>query len=277
LIYGDVYDPTPNSGHIQPSLLNAMCEMVKSGNATRHQAETFLEENFHTSASIDFNYVLPLSIGFYFVYKKDKVLRQVAEFYKTRTTIEDAAKICLNYLGWRYVSGKHLKLDNPPLGFSVPLPPYIVCDHDAEDRATLTKHFGKPTRPAMKQVRTGIIAVAQRFKDKRLLIDDNDPIGGKDPALTTAHKPASLAEEILAYKSQMDIRSGVLKETPVKENDHACDRLRYEVAEEDGIKAITSGKEVVRLSEQQIMFSSFDNEGNSLLKERGGRSLFAIK
>ena len=46
----------------------------------------------------------------------------------------------------------------------------MLCDHDAEDRATLEQALGIGTQPAVKKVLEGIDAVNTRFRDQRLLL-----------------------------------------------------------------------------------------------------------
>lgn len=114
-----------------------------------------------------------------------------------------------------------------------------ICDHDAEDRATLEEH-GIYSTAAIKDVSTGIQAVEERLKpvgdgkprlfimrgalvelDEKLLSDDSP-------------KPTCTEEEILGYiwKEQKDGREA--REHPLKLNDHGCDTMRYAVRYVDG-------------------------------------------
>ena len=71
----------------------------------------------------------------------DGRLYMYREIYKSKTLVEDHAKRILE------------------LTAGEPRPEEIICDHDAEDRATLERHLGMKTRPAWKpggSVRIGI-------------------------------------------------------------------------------------------------------------------------
>lgn len=112
----------------------------------------------------------------------------------------------------------------------------IVADHDAEDRATLERE-GLRTRPAHKSVRPGLEAVSKRFasraRGRRILIHRGSLCHPPDPALVKAHKPTHLVEELLQYQLDGDGKDGY----PIKQNDHACDALRYGVCYLDGVGA----------------------------------------
>ena len=122
-------------------------------------------------------------------------------------------------------------------GWTEPKPRAVICDHDAEDRATLEKHLGMSTSAAHKSVSDGIQAVESRL---RIATDDIKPrlyvmrgsLVERDPALETAELPMGLEDEVTGYV--WDIGEGKKpKEQPVKENDHSCDAMRYMVAELD--------------------------------------------
>jgi PBSX family phage terminase large subunit len=113
-----------------------------------------------------------------------------------------------------------------------PRPRAVICDHDAEGRATLEKHLGMSTSPAKKSVTDGIQAVQARlrisgdgrprayFLRKSLVEVDNE--------LVSVNAPTCTEEEIPGY-----VWADKLKEEPVKEQDDGCDALRYMVAYRD--------------------------------------------
>lgn len=111
-----------------------------------------------------------------------------------------------------------------------------VCDHDAEDRATLAKHLGVATVAARKEVSPGIQAVASRLKRAK----DGKPrifllrgsLVRRDPALAAKHKPCCTAEEFDGYVWDEGGHRNKGEE-PVKENDHGLDALRYMAAQLD--------------------------------------------
>lgn len=110
-------------------------------------------------------------------------------------------------------------------------PQVIVCDHDAEGRATLERALGCSTVAANKKVTQGIQATAQRMA----LAGDGKPrifvyrkaLVSRDQSLVDARKPSCTQDEIPGY-----IWDGT-KESPVKANDHGCDAMRYMVAQKD--------------------------------------------
>jgi len=114
-----------------------------------------------------------------------------------------------------------------------PRPTAVICDHDAEGRATFEKETGLHTKAAMKKVTEGIQAVQRRLVEAadglpRLFIQ-RDAVVSRDTALVDAKRPASSEEEMPGYV--WDSASGDrIKETPLKENDHGMDAMRYAVA-----------------------------------------------
>lgn len=117
----------------------------------------------------------------------------------------------------------------------------IICDHDAEDRATFRKHYGRGTVSAVKWVKPGVQAVQSRLKVQA----DGRPriyllrgaLTKLDQTLRDAGKPACTLDEITSYV--WDQQEGkVSKDVPVKENDHGMDAMRYVVARVD---RVTSG------------------------------------
>lgn len=175
--------------------------------------------------SIDFGYTAP------FVWQDwaedpDGRLYLVREIYKTKTLVEDHAKHILSLV----------KDDNG--GWLAPRPRAVLCDHDAEDRATLERHLGMSTIPAKKTVSDGIQAVQARWRPagdgKPRLYVMRDALIERDQELADAKKPTCTAEEITAYV--WAVRPGAiggLKEEPLKQNDHGMDAMRYMVAERD--------------------------------------------
>ena len=124
-----------------------------------------------------------------------------------------------------------------------PKPAAIVCDHDAEDRATFERHMGMPTVPAYKAVSPGIQAVQKRLRlagdGKPRLYFLRDSLVEVDPMLLDARKPTCTEEEIEAYvwpklDSQKE-SSQKRADTPVKIDDHGMDDMRYAVAAVDRV------------------------------------------
>lgn len=148
----------------------------------------------------------------------DGRLYRYREIYKTQRLVEDHARDMLD------------------LSKGEPKPRAIICDHDAEGRATLERHLGMKTTPAKKTVQDGIQAVAARLRPagdgRPRLFLVRDAVVERDPALDDAKRPCSTEEEFDGYV--WDTRAGRKKgEEPVKENDHGLDALRYMVAHQD--------------------------------------------
>ncbi|MDP4501045.1 phage terminase large subunit [Nonomuraea turcica] len=172
--------------------------------------------------SIDFGFTNPFVCQFW-AEDGDGRFYLYREIYITRRLVEDHAKTILSLV---QRDGSWIE----------PHPRAVICDHDAEDRATLERHLGLPTSPARKSVRDGIQAVQARLRpagDARpRLYLMRDSLVERDPELEEAKKPASTAEEFPAYVWAVR-PGGVLKEEPVKSDDHGMDALRYLVAERD--------------------------------------------
>ncbi len=168
--------------------------------------------------SIDFGYIHPF-VAQLWAEDKDGRLYLFREIYKTKVLVEDHARAIKNYLLW-----------------DQPRPYQVICDHDAEDRATLEKYLGLPTTKATKDVSPGIQAVASRLKvqpdGKPRLMVMRDSIVQRDPLLIEAKKPIGFADEIDGYI--WSLKGGRQKgEEPVKEMDDSMDAARYMVAAVD--------------------------------------------
>lgn len=119
-----------------------------------------------------------------------------------------------------------------------------ICDHDAEDRATLAA-CGIPSAPAYKAVSRGIEAVQRRLQKqddgKPRLFFFNNALVEIDPLLVEARKPTCTEEEIESYIWE----NHKTKEAPRKENDHGCDGKRYFVAHIDNL-AVRKVRKIIR-------------------------------
>lgn len=118
----------------------------------------------------------------------------------------------------------------------VPRPAGVICDWDAEGRATFSQHLGIPTRKANKKVRDGIqavdsrMAVAEDGRPRLMLM--RDAVLERDPELVAKALPTCTAEEFPGYV-WAQIPGKAPREEPLKENDHGMDTTRYRVAEID--------------------------------------------
>lgn len=109
-----------------------------------------------------------------------------------------------------------------------------ICDHDAEDRATLRKE-GIRNVAANKPILPGIDAVKQRLKVQRdgkpRLFIMRGALVEVDLNLKELRKPYSTAQEFTAYVWG----SNTKKDLPLDEHNHGMDAMRYLIAHVDGI------------------------------------------
>ena len=118
-----------------------------------------------------------------------------------------------------------------------PRPTAIICDHDAEDRATLERYLGMSTIAAFKSVSPGIQKTEARYRKAdngkpRIFFFRDTLIHPRDEFLEDDKKPCCTTEEIEGYI--WDLSANKRKgEVPVKKDDHGCDAKRYVVAEID--------------------------------------------
>lgn len=146
------------------------------------------------------------------------------EIYMTGRLVEDHVRTIMGIVA---PGGKWIE----------PRPRAVICDHDAEDRATFERHAGMATKAADKRVTPGIEAVQARLR----VADDGKPgmfvvrdaVVQRDETLKAAGKPCSTQEEFPGYVWPKDVSGKAVKEAPVKENDHGMDTTRYLVAELD--------------------------------------------
>ncbi len=161
--------------------------------------------------SIDFGFRNPF-VWQAWAENSDGELFRYHEIYQTETIVEDLAKRI-----------KELTANEPR-------PQAIVCDHDAEDRATFEKHTALRTIPAQKAVTTGIQAAQGRLRRKGngrpsiyLL---RDSLVSIDHALVDKGLPYCTDQEFECYIWNIE-EGKALKEEPVKMYDHGLDALRY--------------------------------------------------
>lgn len=173
--------------------------------------------------SVDFGYTNPF-VCQNWAEDPDGRLFLYREFYHTRRTNDVHAKFILSRL-----------LDNQDR-WTEPKPRYLVCDHDAEGRAVFSREVGIGTVAAHKAVTDGIQAVQQRMRPagdgKPRIFLMRDCRVERDLDLADRKLPTSTQEEVVGYI--WDRSNGkAIKETPLKENDHGMDGMRYIVADRD--------------------------------------------
>lgn len=174
--------------------------------------------------SVDFGFRNPLVAQVWSV-DADNRLLLVREWYETGRLVEDVARELREWLD-------SLQLQ----------PDAVICDHDAEGRATLEKYVLLKTRAADKQIGAGIERVQARLR-----VDETGQPGLRiyrnalmrlDPSLRESGAATCTLDEFGIYS--WDTRSGGQRETPVKQSDHGMDALRYIVS------FLDSGRRVVK-------------------------------
>lgn len=169
-------------------------------------------DDWHRYWVIDFGYVHAFVWNWYAV-DHDGRIYLYRQIYMSRRLVEDHAAQGL------------------ALSANEPRPRAIICDHDAEDRATFERHTRMKTIAATKPVLSGIQAVQERLRvhpdGKPRLFVLEDSLVARDKTLKEEGHTTSTEEEFTSYV--WDDR----KETPVKEDDHGMDNVRYMVAHLD--------------------------------------------
>ena len=172
--------------------------------------------------SIDFGYTNPFTTSLWYI-DKEGIAYLARQIYMTRRIVADHAPKIKEMT-------KDLKIEA------------WITDHDAEDRATLDKELDIKTKPAYKAVITGIEAVKKRLQDKRLFFV-RGALLETDEDRERRKRATSTIDEIAGYRW-----SDKKQDTPVKENDHGMDDLRYFVAYLDkiGQKTVSVGPASVK-------------------------------
>ena len=169
----------------------------------------------------DFGYVHPMVVLWVKV-DEDQRMIVTREIYRTKVLVEEIAEEVMN-ITWE--AGEWISA--------------VVCDHDAEDRATLEKHFGTETIPAIKgrnSISGGINMVKQRLKIQhdgrpRLMIA-SDATVGRDQSLMDSKRPSSTRDEFGVYVWATRggrTGGGDYEDKPVDRDNHGMDSLRYGV------------------------------------------------
>lgn len=134
--------------------------------------------------AIDFGYKNPF-VWQAWAEDPDGRMFRYKEIYKTSTIVEDHARKILE-----------VTKDEPK-------PRVIVCDHDAEDRATLEKHLGMRTKGAYKAVSAGIQAVEHRLRKdplgKARIFYLRDSVIEIDQSLRDSKQPTCTEDEMECY------------------------------------------------------------------------------
>ena len=175
--------------------------------------------------AVDFGFTNPFVMQWW-AEDPDGRLFLYREIYHSKRLVEDHARQARKLMLWP--SGK----------WREPQPRAVICDHDAEDRATLEKYLKLKTTPAFKRVSPGIQAVQSRLKvagdGRPRLFIMRGALVERDAELDEAMKPACTEEEVSGYVWAVK-PGGTVPEAPVKENDHGLDAARYMVMARDPV------------------------------------------
>jgi phage terminase large subunit len=180
--------------------------------------------------TVDFGYTNPF-VAQWWALDGDGRLYRYREIYRTKQLVEDHAADILEAMA---TDGRG---DDGNWRETIDDVDAIICDHDAEGRATLERHLGRSTTAAIKDVREGIQAVSARLQvagdGKPRIFFLRDSLVYRDPALSDSKKPCCTDEEWDGYVWDKE-KSRNQGEEPVKINDHGVDGVRYAVKHADG-------------------------------------------
>lgn len=173
--------------------------------------------------AVDFGYSNPFVCQWWRV-DPDGRMYLTREIHQTQTLVEDHAKrIKALIQQYKDVEGR---------------PFAVVCDHDSEDRATLTRHLGLSTVAARKAVSRGVQMTQARIRPagdgKPRLYVFRDSLMGRDAVAESQKRPRGFLGEVNGYVWAMERGAdGIPKEAPLKQHDHSMDAARYAVAHLD--------------------------------------------
>lgn len=179
--------------------------------------------------SIDFGYTNPFVCQLWGI-DSDGRAYLWSEIYMTRRTVKAHVPAIKAMIGDRHIEA-------------------IIADHDAEDRATLHEN-GLKTRPAKKDITTGIQAVQERLKvqadGKPRLYVVEDACTEYDRALYREYPgdlhPCCTEHEfaVYAFPQSKDGRSD--KELPLDVYNHGMDAARYFIAAVENMPVLRVGE-----------------------------------
>jgi PBSX family phage terminase large subunit len=202
---------------------------------------------------IDFGYSNPFVCSWYAYDKRTDRLYRYREMYQTQVLVEDHARKIAECEGWEYDVKQQRVYWHRPIEQRENIIA-TICDHDAEDRATLTR-YGISNIAAFKAIKLGIEAVQNRL---RYRIDTNDygiyflrdSLIAIDQSLKDAYLPTCTEEEIEGYVWEQGKDGKPAKEQPIDKNNHGMDCLRYCISFIDNIgKELEEDNDVVSYEE----------------------------
>ena len=160
---------------------------------------------------VDFGFKDPFVWQCWAYDEEHDIFYRFAELYYTGLLVEDAARMIAR---WK-------RLENERF------PAALLCDWDAEGRATLERHLGIDTEPASKAILDGI----EQTKVRLRRLDDKEPgmyflrdsLIDFDPELADAGLPKCTEDEFESYEWSDNKK----KDTPIDKYNHGMDCTRY--------------------------------------------------
>lgn len=178
--------------------------------------------------SIDFGFRHPF-VAQWWARDHDGVLYMYREIFFTERTVTEHVTGSKSTMGGiaHHSQGEHYQA--------------VICDWDAEDRATLENLTGWETVDADKRKSVGIELVQERLKvqgnSRPRIMFSRDALVEEDELLKERYAPTSTIDEFPSYVWR-ELRAGKemssRDEEPVKKNDDGMDAMRYMVAHLDG-------------------------------------------
>jgi PBSX family phage terminase large subunit len=219
--------------------VSAEGQVYKEYDTEKHLIQRFdIPSSWACIRVIDFGYTNPFVCAWYAYDRIHNRLYRYRELYCTNVLVEDHARQIALCEGWEYDVKQQRIYWHRPIEQRENIIA-TICDHDAEDRATLTR-YGISNIAAFKAIKLGIEAVQNRL---RYRIDTNDygiyflrdSLIAIDQSLKDAYLPTCTEEEIEGYVWEQGKDGKPAKEQPIDKNNHGMDVLRYAVAFVDNI------------------------------------------
>lgn len=209
---------------------------------------------------IDFGYKNPFVCAWYAYDVKRNILYRYREIYFTERLVEDHAKQIANCEGWEFDVKQRLVMWHRPIDQRENVVA-TICDHDAEDRATLER-YGISSIPAFKAIKLGIEAVQNRLKfdndrDAYGVYFLEDSLVEIDPELQRYYLPTCTEDEFDGYVWAETKDNKPNTEVPVDKLNHGMDTLRYAVAFVDNIGSELEETEETTTYEEDYAISPF--------------------
>lgn len=198
----------------------------------RDRPEGGLPQEWVRVWAVDFGYVHPF-VWQQWAVDDDGALWLEHEIHYTQRLVEDHAVTILDTVAPKDEEGRRV--------WRYPKPRVVLCDHDAEDRATLERHLGFGTTAAQKTVSDGIQAMQARLRvlanGRTRMYVLRDSLVERDESLADRGRPLDFAQEIEGYTWKQPPHSVSVEkpapDEPNKIDDDSMDTARYVVAFHD--------------------------------------------